>query len=70
MDLVGHIQAADVPGRHEFGTGVQNWAEELAYLIRAGYEGYVGIEIEPLADSAGLYAGARSMLAAAQSLGA
>jgi hydroxypyruvate isomerase len=68
IDLVGHVQAADVPGRHEFGTGNQNWAEELAHLIRAGYEGYVGIEIVPAADSAGLYAGARSILLAAQSL--
>ncbi len=68
MDLVGHVQAADVPGRHEFGTGDQDWAEELAWLIRAGYEGYVGIEIVPAADSTGLYAGARSILTAAQSL--
>ena len=68
MDLVGHVQTADVPGRHEFGTGDQNWAEELAHLIRAGYDGYVGIEIEPMADSAGLYASARSILTAAQRL--
>lgn len=68
MHLVGHVQAADVPGRHEFGTGDQDWAEELAWLIRAGYGGYVGIEIEPAADSVGLYAGARSILTAAQSL--
>lgn len=68
MNLVGHVQAADVPGRHEFGTGDQNWAEELAWLIRAGYDAYVGIEIVPAPDSAGLYAGARSLLAAAHRL--
>lgn len=68
MQLVGHIQAADVPGRHEFGTGQQDWAAELAWLIRAGYAGYVGLEIEPQADSAGLYAGARAILTAAQQL--
>lgn len=68
MDLVGHVQAADVPGRHEFGTGSQDWVDELAWLIRAGYEGYVGIEIVPAADSRDLYAGARSILTAAQSL--
>lgn len=66
MNLVGHIQVADVPGRHEFGTGEQDWVEELAWLIQAGYDGYVGLEILPQADSAGLYAGARSILAAAQ----
>jgi hydroxypyruvate isomerase len=68
MDLIGHVQAADVPGRHEFGTGNQDWAEELAWLIREGYEGYIGIEVLPAADSNDLYAGARSILAAAQSL--
>jgi hydroxypyruvate isomerase len=68
MDLVSHIQVADVPGRHEFGTGDQNWAEEMAWLIRSGYDGYVGIEIEPTADSAGLYTSARSILSAAQRL--
>ena len=68
MNLIGHIQAADVPGRHEFGSGNQDWAVELAWLIRAGYGGYVGIEIEPAADSKDLYSGARSILTAAQSL--
>jgi hydroxypyruvate isomerase len=68
MHLVGHVQAADVPGRHEFGTGDQDWAEELAWLIRAGYQGYVGIEIAPAGDSGGLYAGAQSILSAAQRL--
>lgn len=63
MSLVGHVQAADVPGRHEFGTGNQNWGKELAHLMRAGYDGYVGLEIVPAADSAGLYAGARSLMA-------
>lgn len=67
MQLVGHVQAADVPGRHEFGTGDQDWVAELAWLIGAGYDGYVGLEILPQADSAGLYVGARSILAAAQS---
>jgi hydroxypyruvate isomerase len=69
MHLVGHVQAADVPGRHEFGTGDQDWAHELAWLIRAGYQGYVGIEIVPAADSAGIYAGAQEMLTAAKRLG-
>ena len=68
MQLVGHVQAADVPGRHEFGSGEQDWVEELAWLIRAGYDGYIGIEIEPAADSNDLYSGARSILTAAQSL--
>lgn len=68
MDQIGHVQTADVPGRHEFGTGNQNWEQEFAYLIRAGYEGYVGLEVVPAADSAGLYASAKSLLVASQSL--
>lgn len=67
MQLVGHVQAADVPDRHEFGTGEQDWVQELAWLIQAGYNGYVGLEILPQAASTGLYAGARSILTAAQS---
>ena len=35
MDLVGHVQAADVPGRHEFGIGDQNWVEELKVKVPA-----------------------------------
>jgi len=62
MDLVGHIQAADVPGRHEFGTGEHDWAEELRWLLTAGYDGYVGIEAEPLGPSTALHAGAVSLL--------
>lgn len=68
MDLIGHVQAADIPGRHEFGTGNQDWAEELAWLIRAGYDGFVGLEVVPTSDSGELYAAARSLLTAAQSL--
>ena len=66
MDLVGHIQAADVPGRHEFGTGEQNWVAELAWLLGAGYQDYVGIEAMPVSDSAQLHAQARLILTAAQ----
>nr|WSY54144.1 TIM barrel protein [Streptomyces sp. NBC_00886] len=62
MPLIGHIQAADIPGRHEFGTGTIDWATELAWLQNAGYDGYVGIEATPLGDSSHLYAAARALL--------
>ena len=62
MDLVGHVQAADVPGRHEFGTGTHDWIEELAWLVATGYRGYVGIEAAPSSGSEMLYAQARSLL--------
>lgn len=60
--LIGHVQAADVPGRHEFGTGTIDWATELAWLHKAGYDGYVGIEATPLGDSSHVYAAARALL--------
>ncbi|WP_423066268.1 TIM barrel protein [Devosia sp. CN2-171] len=62
MDLVGHVQVADAPGRHEFGTGEHDWVEEFRWLIPAGYSGYVGIEAEPLGPSSALHAGAVSLL--------
>jgi hydroxypyruvate isomerase len=65
MDLVGHIQVADIPGRHEFGTGNVDWAAELRWLADRGYSGLIGIEATPLGDSRGLYAGAQAVLAAA-----
>jgi len=68
MDLVGHIQAADVPGRHEFGTGEQDWVAELAWLLTVGYQGYIGIEATPKSDSSRLHSGARSIMEAAQAI--
>jgi hydroxypyruvate isomerase len=64
MDLIGHVQAADVPGRHEFGTGEHDWTEELRWLFAAGYRGYVGIEAEPLGPGGALYTSALALLPA------
>jgi len=65
IDRIGHIQAADVPGRHEFGTGTQDWVSELRWLVDAGYDGHVGIEATPLGESGLLYSNARSLLSEA-----
>jgi hydroxypyruvate isomerase len=51
LPLVAHVQIADVPGRHEPGTGSQPIGEFLKDLDRAGYEGYVGLEYRPLVDT-------------------
>jgi len=67
MDVVGHIQAADVPGRHEFGTGEHDWARELHWLLGVGYAGYVGIEAVPLGQSRALYGEAQALLREARS---
>jgi hydroxypyruvate isomerase len=46
-DLVAHVQIADVPGRHQPGTGKQPIAEFLADLDELGYGGSVGLEYRP-----------------------
>ncbi|MGA7088614.1 MAG: TIM barrel protein [Candidatus Dormiibacterota bacterium] len=49
---IGHVQIADVPGRHEPGTGTEPIAEFVQALDRLGYEGFVGLEYRPLIDTA------------------
>jgi hydroxypyruvate isomerase len=49
--LIGHIQIADVPGRGEPGTGEINYRFLLDYLVRRGYDGYVGLEYRPSGGS-------------------
>jgi hydroxypyruvate isomerase len=46
-NLVEHVQIADVPGRHEPGTGQQPIAEFLSDLDALGYRGSVGLEYRP-----------------------
>jgi hydroxypyruvate isomerase len=47
LEWIGHVQIADVPGRHEPGTGEVNYPNVLRALDAAGYEGYVGLEYRP-----------------------
>ncbi len=51
LDVIGHVHVADVPGRHEPGTGELNYANIFEALRRAGYSGYVGFEFEPMVPS-------------------
>jgi hydroxypyruvate isomerase len=48
---VGHIHAADVPGRHEPGTGELNFGNILRSLAEAGYTGTVGFEFTPRGET-------------------
>lgn len=52
IDLIGHFHSADVPGRHEFGTGEINYANVLRAIDQTGYDGYVGLEYMPTGGSA------------------
>lgn len=49
--LVGHVQVADVPGRHEPGTGQIDFGAFFAELRRAGYRGAVAAEYVPRAST-------------------
>jgi hydroxypyruvate isomerase len=51
-DMVGHVQIADAPGRHEPGTGKIDLGSFLRLLDRLGYPGWVGCEYRPLTTTA------------------
>lgn len=44
IDLIGHFHVADVPGRHEPGTGNLNYKYILNEIMRLPYEGSIGLE--------------------------
>ncbi len=48
--FIGHIHVADVPGRHEPGTGEINYRFIAQVLRDVGYQGLVGMEAYPLTD--------------------
>lgn len=50
INLIGHFHVADVPGRHEPGSGEINWRNVLRAIKTSGYEGYVGLEYAPTYD--------------------
>ena len=54
---VGHFQFADVPARHEPGTGELNWDHLFALIDRisadSGWDGWVGCEYIPADTSSG-----------------
>jgi hydroxypyruvate isomerase len=48
---IGHIQLADVPDRHEPGSGEINFDFLLRHLDSLGYSGWVGCEYNPKGDT-------------------
>jgi hydroxypyruvate isomerase len=51
LPRIGHIQIADVPGRNEPGTGEINFNWLLPHIDRLGYQGWIGCEYIPQADT-------------------
>ena len=48
---IAHIQVADNPGRNEPGTGEINYPWLFKHLDRIGYDGWIGCEYKPAADT-------------------
>jgi hydroxypyruvate isomerase len=51
LPRIGHMQLADVPDRHEPGTGEINYGWLLAEIDRLGYQGWIGCEYLPRGDT-------------------
>jgi hydroxypyruvate isomerase len=51
LPRIGHIQLADVPDRHEPGSGEINFDFLLRHLDAIGYSGWVGCEYNPRGDT-------------------
>ena len=47
IDVTGYIHVADVPGRHEPGTGEINFSNVMETLKKLKYDGIVGFELAP-----------------------
>jgi len=47
LDVIGHVQLADAPGRGEPGSGRLPIDDVLAQLTRGGYAGLIGLEFVP-----------------------
>ena len=51
MPLIAHMQVADVPGRHEPGTGEVGWRFLFGRIQALGYQGWIGCEYQPKGDT-------------------
>jgi hydroxypyruvate isomerase len=51
MPIIGHIQVADSPGRHEPGTGELAWDFLFSEIDKLGYDGWVGCEYIPATET-------------------
>jgi hydroxypyruvate isomerase len=51
LPLILHMQIADVPARHEPGTGEIGWDYVFKRIDALGYQGWVGCEYRPAGDT-------------------
>jgi len=51
LPRIAHMQLADVPGRHEPGTGEMDYPSLLSLIDRLGYTGWIGCEYVPAAKT-------------------
>jgi hydroxypyruvate isomerase len=62
LDRIGHMQLADVPGRHEPGTGGVDFDSLFRLVDRLGYRGWIGAEYLPTAKTEDSLAWAKEYL--------
>ena len=65
---IGHIHVADVPNRHEPGTGEINYANVFRAIHESGYKGYVGMEYIPSKDAMKTLAAVKALANSSSSL--
>ena len=51
LPSIGHVQIADNPGRHEPGSGEINYPFILNHIETSGYDGWIGAEYIPSAET-------------------
>jgi len=51
LPRIGHMQIADVPGRHEPGSGEINFDFMFKHVDAIGYAGWIGCEYNPAGDT-------------------
>jgi len=51
ISKIAHFHVADVPGRHEPGTGEINYANVFRAIAGSSYQGFVGLEFKPSRDA-------------------
>lgn len=64
--VLAHVQLAGVPGRHEPDVGELPWRAAIERLEALGYDGFLGCEYRPQADTSAGLGWARPHLAGAE----